>query len=51
MKSYTRSLVLEIRSLVACDRYDGVTAEKQEGTLWGVAMLLYLDWDGHSTGL
>ena len=41
----------EIRSLVACGRYDGVTAEKQEGTFWGVRMFLYFDWDGCYTGL
>lgn len=27
--------MMEIRSLVACGRYNGVTAEKQQGTLWG----------------
>lgn len=50
-KSYNRSLMTEIRSLVACGRYDGVTAEKQEGTFWGVRMFLYFDWDGYYTGL
>lgn len=50
-KSYNRSLMTEIGSLVACGRYDGVTAEKQEGTFWGVRMFLYFDWDGCYTGL
>lgn len=50
-KSYSRSLMTEIRSLIACGRYDGVTAEKQQGTLWGVGMFLYFDWDGCHTGL
>ena len=50
-KSYSRSLMTEIRSLVACGWYDGVTAEKQQGTLWGVGMFLCFDWHGCHTGL
>lgn len=50
-KSYNRSLMTEVRSLVACGTYDGVTAEKQQETLWGVRMFLYFDWDGCYTGL
>ena len=33
-KSYSRSLMTEVRSLVACGTHDGVTAEKQQETLW-----------------
>lgn len=50
-KSYSRSLMTEVRSLVACGTCDGVTAEKQQETLWGVRMFLYFDWDGCYTGL
>lgn len=51
MKFYNRFIVIEIRSLVACGRYGGATAEEHKETLWGNRKLMYLDLGEGYTGL